>query len=48
MGWACGLNREMKKEWRIVMGKPPNKYPLVKSRVGWGDQIKMDLRKICY
>jgi hypothetical protein len=35
---------EKRNECRILVGKPEGKRPLRKSRRGWVDNIKMDLR----
>ena len=46
MRWAGnGLKRGAH---RILMGKPERKRPLGISRHRWKDNIKMDLRKICW
>jgi hypothetical protein len=32
--------------YRILVGKPEGKRPLRRTRCGWKDNIRMDLRKI--
>jgi len=40
---ACMV--EKRGVYRILMRKPEGKRPLARSRLRWGDNIKMDLRK---
>jgi hypothetical protein len=40
---TCGENRNA---YRILVGKPGGKRPLVNPRRRWLDNIKMDLREI--
>jgi hypothetical protein len=37
---------EKKNAYRILVGKPEGKRPLVRPRRRWVDNIKMDLREI--
>ena len=34
--------------YRVLVGKPEGKRPLVRSRRRWEDNIKMDLRGVGY
>jgi hypothetical protein len=38
--------RKMRNLYRILVGKPEGKKPLIRSRHRWEDNIKMDLREI--
>jgi hypothetical protein len=48
MRWAGQVARmgKTRNAYRIVVGKPEGKRPLVRPRRGWVDIIKVDLRKI--
>jgi hypothetical protein len=48
MRWAEHVARmgEEKNVYRVLMGKPEGKRPLVKPRHRWEDGIRMDLREI--
>jgi hypothetical protein len=46
MGRACSMNGEKRNGYRILVGKPEEKRPLLRPRRAWVDNIKMDLRKI--
>jgi hypothetical protein len=35
---------EMRNAYRILLGKPEGKKPLVRPRRGWEDNIRMSLR----
>jgi hypothetical protein len=37
---------EERNVYRVLMGKPDGKRPLVRPRRGWEDGIRMDLREI--
>jgi hypothetical protein len=37
---------EKRNTYRILVGKPEGKRPLGRSRRGWSDNIRMDLREI--
>jgi hypothetical protein len=39
---------EGRKVYRVSVGKPEGKRPLVRSRCRWEDEIKMGLRDICW
>jgi hypothetical protein len=45
MGMACSTNGEKWNAYRISVGKPEGKRPLVKPRSRWVDNIEMDLRE---
>jgi hypothetical protein len=46
MGWACSTNGGERNAYRILVGEPEGKRPLLRSRHRWVDNIKMDLREI--
>jgi hypothetical protein len=46
MGSACSTNVEKRNAYRILVGKPEGKRPLGRTRRGWMDNFKMDLREI--
>jgi hypothetical protein len=48
MRWAGHVARmqEKRNAYRILVGKPESKRPLVRPRRSWVDTIKMDLREI--
>ena len=50
MGWAghvAGM-RERKGAYRVLVGKPEGKRPLVRRRRGREDNIRMDLQEVGY
>jgi hypothetical protein len=50
MGGACSTNGEKKKKkrnaYRLLVGKPEGKRPLLRPRCRWMDNIKIDLLEI--
>jgi len=48
MRWAkhVACMGEMRNAYEILVGKPERKRPLGRSRRGWEDNIRMDLREI--
>jgi hypothetical protein len=46
MGRACSTNGETRNAYRILVGKPEGKIPLVRPRRVWVDNIKMDPREM--
>jgi hypothetical protein len=46
MGRASSTNGEKRNAYRILMGKPERKRPLVRPRRRRMENIKMDLREI--
>jgi hypothetical protein len=46
MGRACSTKGEKRNAYRILVGEPERKRPLGRSRRGWLNNIKMDLREI--
>jgi hypothetical protein len=34
--------------YRVLVGKPEGKRPLGRPRLRWEDNIKMDLREVCF
>jgi hypothetical protein len=48
IGWAGHVARmgEKRSAYRILVGKPEGKKPLVRTRLVWVDNIKMDIREI--
>jgi hypothetical protein len=43
---ACSTNAEKRTAYRILVGKPEGKRPLVRLTPKWVDNIKMNLRDI--
>jgi hypothetical protein len=48
MGRECSTNGEKRNTYRILVGKPDGKRPLVRPRRRWVDNIKMYLKEIRY
>ena len=46
MGRACGMCGDKRGEYRVLVGKPEGKKPLVRPRRRWEDDIKMDFKQI--
>jgi hypothetical protein len=46
VGRACSTNGEKRNTYRILVGKPEGKRPLVTPRSRWVNHIKMNLREI--
>jgi len=46
MGWACSTYGKRIGFYRVLMGKPEEKRPLVRPRRRWDYNIKMDLREV--
>ena len=46
MGRACGIYREKRNVYRVLVGKPGRKGTLGRSRHGWEDGIIMDIREV--
>jgi hypothetical protein len=46
MGRACSTNVEKRNAYRILVGKPEGKRPLISPRRRLVDNIKMDLREM--
>jgi hypothetical protein len=46
MGWACSTDGEERGVYRILVGKPEGKRPLVRPRHRWEDNIKVDLQEM--
>jgi hypothetical protein len=46
MGRVCSRNGEKMDAYRILVGKPEGKRPLVLPRRRWEDNIRIDLREI--
>jgi hypothetical protein len=46
MGRACSTNGEKRNAYRLLVGNPEEKGPLVRPRRRWVDNIKVDLREI--
>jgi hypothetical protein len=42
---AYSTNEEKRNSYRVLVGKPEGKRPLVSTRHGWVDNIKTDLRE---
>ena len=45
MDGACSTNGERVGVYRVLVGKPKGKTPLVRPRCGWEDNIRMDLQE---
>jgi hypothetical protein len=48
MGRACGMIWEKRNPYRILVGKPEGKEPLGRTRRRWEDNIKKNVREICW
>jgi hypothetical protein len=46
VGRACSTNGEKRNTYRILVGKPEGRRPLLRPGRTWFDNIKMDLREI--
>jgi hypothetical protein len=46
MGAACSSGVEGRGVYRVLVGKPEVKRPLGRPRLGWDDNIKMDLQEV--
>jgi hypothetical protein len=46
MGGTFSTNGENRNAYRILVGIPEGKRPLVRPRRRWVDNIKMDIREI--
>ena len=47
MGVACSTyGGQIRSVYRILMGKPEGKRPLVRTRCRWEDNIKMNLQEV--
>ena len=46
MGWACGAYGWGEGAYRVLVGKPEGKRPLVIPRRKWVDNIRMDLQEV--
>jgi hypothetical protein len=46
MGRVCRTYGEKNNAYRILVGKPEGRRPLVRPRRRWMDNIKIDLREI--
>jgi hypothetical protein len=46
MDGACSVYREGRGVYRILVGKPEGKRPLVRPRRRWEDNIKADLQEV--
>jgi hypothetical protein len=45
MGGACSAHGGKRNAYKILVGKPEGKRPLVRPRRRWEDNMKMDLRE---
>jgi hypothetical protein len=48
MGGPCSKNGEKRNTYRLLVGKPEGKRPLVRPRRRWLDNIRMDLGEVAW
>jgi hypothetical protein len=46
MSGSCSTHGERRGVYRVLVGKPEGKRPLVRLRRSWKDIIKMDLQEV--
>jgi hypothetical protein len=46
MGRPCSTNGEKRNAYRLLVGKPEGKRPLVKPRRRWVNNIRMDIGEV--
>jgi hypothetical protein len=46
VGRTCGSHGEGRGVYRVLVGRPKGKTPLVRPKCKWEDNIKLDLREI--
>jgi hypothetical protein len=46
MSRACNVDGEERGVYRVLVGKPEGKRPLVRPRHRWEDNIRMDLQEV--
>jgi hypothetical protein len=46
MGEPCSTNGEKRNAYRVLVGKPERKRPLVRPKRRWVDNIRMDLGEV--
>jgi hypothetical protein len=46
MGGACSMDGEERGVYRVLVGKPEGKRPLVRPRHRWKDNIRMDIQEV--
>jgi hypothetical protein len=46
MGGPCSTNGKKRNAYRLLVGKPEGKRPLVRQRRRWVDNIRMDLGEV--
>jgi hypothetical protein len=44
--WAGHVAHIEKRIYRVLLGKPEGKRPLGRSRRGWEDKIKIDIKEV--
>jgi hypothetical protein len=46
MGGPCSTNGDKRNAYRLLVRKPEGKRPLGRQRIGWVDNIRMDLGEV--
>jgi len=46
MGWACGAYGSGEGVYRVLVGKPERRRPLVRPRSRWVDNSRLDLQEV--
>jgi hypothetical protein len=45
---ACTVGRDLRNAYSILVGRPEGTRPIGRLRHKWEDNIKVDLRKMCF
>jgi hypothetical protein len=48
MGGASCAHWEVRSAYNIIVGRPEGRRPLGRPRLRWENNIKMDIREICF
>jgi hypothetical protein len=43
---ACGTDKEERRMYRVLVGKPEGKRPMGRSRRKWDDNVRMYLQEV--
>jgi hypothetical protein len=46
MGGACSNNGEKRNAYRLLLGKPEGRRPLIRPRRSWVDNFRMDIVEV--